>query len=106
MLIDKESILEVITISMELIILVVALTLAFFLFAIFFSIRAHRKKIATGAEGIIGEKGIVISNLKPNGLVRIHGEIWNAQCETGELNKGTPVVVDRIEDLKLFVKKS
>jgi membrane-bound serine protease (ClpP class) len=106
MLFDKESFLEVITISMELIILVVALTVAFFLFAIAFGIRAHRKKIATGTEGMVGEKGVALSNLNPIGKVRVHGEIWAAQCEVGELKKGSPVEVVRIEDLKLFVKKS
>lgn len=106
MLFDKESFLEVITISMELIILVVALTVAFFLFAIAFGIRAHRKKIATGAEGMVGEKGVALSNLNPIGKVNVHGEIWAAQCEVGELKKGSPIEVVRIEDLKLFVKKS
>jgi membrane-bound serine protease (ClpP class) len=106
MLFDKESFLEVITISMELIILVVGLTVAFFLFAIAFGIRAHRKKIATGSEGMVGEKGIVLSNLNPTGKVSIHGEIWTAQSEEGALKKGASVEVVRIEDLKLFVKKS
>ena len=91
---------------MELIILVVGLTVAFCLFAIAFGIRAHRKKIATGSEGMVGEKGIVLSNLNPTGKVSIHGEIWTAQSEEGALKKGASIEVVRIEDLKLFVKKS
>jgi membrane-bound serine protease (ClpP class) len=104
-LIDKESALEAMEISLELIILIVALTAAFFLFAISFGIKAQRKKVATGLEGIVGEKGIAISNLKPVGEVKVHGEIWNAESHEGEIKKGATILVTRIENLKLTVKK-
>jgi len=106
MLIDKESALEAMEISLELIILIVALTAAFFLFAISFGIKAQRKKVATGLEGIVGEKGIAISNLNPVGKIKVHGEIWNAECLEGEIKKGTNILVTGIENLKLTVKES
>jgi len=105
MLIDRESFLEAMEISMELIILIVILTAAFFLFAITFGIRAQRKKIATGLEGIVGEKGVAMSSLKPEGEIKIHGEIWNAESIDGDIKKGTSVSVIGIENLKLKVKK-
>jgi membrane-bound serine protease (ClpP class) len=105
MLIDKESILEAMEISLELVILVVALTAAFFIFAITFGIRAQRKKVFTGQQGIIGEKGVALSNLKPFGEVKVHGEIWNAESTEGEVKKGSAILVTGIEDLKLSVKK-
>ena len=77
MLIDTESFFEVMNISIELIILIVALSAAFFLFAISFGIKAQRKKVATGKEGIVGEKGIALSSLNPEGKVKVHGEIWS-----------------------------
>jgi membrane-bound serine protease (ClpP class) len=105
MLIDEESILEAVEISMELIILFAVLTALFFLFAITFAIKAQRKKPVTGTEGIIGESGTAISNLKPGGEVRVHGEIWNAESRDGEIKKGEEVVVTAADNLKLFVKK-
>ena len=106
MLIDKESFLEAMNISIELIILIVGLSAAFFLFAISFGIRAHRKKVSTGNEGIIGEKGIAITNLKPTGDVRVHGELWKARSEEGEIKKGDNVTIIGIENLTLEVKRS
>ncbi len=105
MLIDEDSVLEAMEISMELIIIVVVLTSAFFLFAITFGIRAQRKKPVTGSEGIIGEIGIAISNIKPLGKVRVHGEFWNAECKDEVINKGDEVEVVSINHLTLIVKK-
>lgn len=105
MLIDKESFLEAMNISIELIILVVGLTTAFFLFAITLGIKAQRKKVSTGNEGIVGEKGIAISSLKPAGEVKVHGEIWSCESVEGDIQKGSAVSIVGIENLKLKVKK-
>ena len=105
MLIDEESMLEAMGISIEIIILIVVLSAAFFLFAIVFGIKAQKKTVSTGKEGIIGEKGVVLTNLKPVGEVRVHGEIWNAESIDGNINKGSSIQVVGIENLKLIVKK-
>jgi membrane-bound serine protease (ClpP class) len=105
MLIDEESVLEAMAISIELIILIVVLTAAFFLFAITLGIKAQRKKVATGPEGIIGETGIAVSHLNPVGEVKVHGEFWNAECTKGEIKKGAAILVTGIDNLKLTVKK-
>ena len=105
MLIDEDSVLEAMEISMELIILVVVLTAAFFLFAITFGIKAQRKKPVTGSEGIVGEIGTAISNLKLSGKVKVHGEIWDAKCIDEEIKKGDEVEVVSVHHLKLIVKK-
>lgn len=105
MLIDQESFLEVMNISIELIILIVALSAAFFLFAVTYGIRAHRRKVSTGNEGIVGETGVSMSNLKPSGEVQVHGEIWSAESEGGEIKKGDAVIITGIEKLKLKVKR-
>ena len=63
------------------------------------------KNITFTIESVL-EKGIVLSNLNPTGKVSIHGEIWTAQSEESELKKGESIEVVRIENLKLFVKKS
>ncbi|HLF34101.1 MAG TPA: nodulation protein NfeD [Cyclobacteriaceae bacterium] len=105
MLINEESALEAMRISLGLIILVIIMTTAFFLFAIGFGIKAQRKKVTTGQEGIIGEEGMALSDLMPSGEVRVHGEIWNAESVDGDILKETPVSVVEIENLKLKVKK-
>ena len=66
---------------------------------------AQRKKPVTGTEGIVGEVGVAISNLKPDGEVKVHGEIWNAKSEHGEIKKGDEIVVVSVDNLKLMVRK-
>ncbi|NWF49198.1 MAG: nodulation protein NfeD [Ignavibacteriaceae bacterium] len=105
MLIDEESVLEAMEISMELIILVVILTAGFFLFAITFAIKAQRRKPVTGSEGIVGETGIAVSDLKPEGEVKVHGEYWKAESQDGEIKKGGKILVTQISNLKLLVKR-
>jgi membrane-bound serine protease (ClpP class) len=105
MLIKEESVLEAMEISMNIIILIVVLTALFFLFAITFAIKAQRKKPVTGPEGIVGETGIAFSNLKPDGEIKVHGEIWNAESIGGEIKRGEEIIVTKIINLKLFVKR-
>ncbi len=105
MLIDADSTLEVMKISWKVILVIVIFTVAFFVFAIGFGIRAQIRKPTTGAEGIIGEEGEAISNLDPEGQVRVHGEIWHAESPDGFISQGTRVIVTAISNLKLTVSK-
>jgi membrane-bound serine protease (ClpP class) len=106
MLIETESALEIAKISWRVILVTVVLTVAFFAFAISFGIKAQRLKPTTGMEGILGETGEVISDLDPDGQVRVHGEIWSAATEDGSvLDKGTIVEVTGVTNLKLTVRK-
>jgi len=91
---------------MELIILVVVLTAAFFIFAVSMGIKAQRKKPTTGMEGLIGETGITVTKLSPSGKIKIHGEFWNAECLTGEIEENAKVEVIDVKNLLLKVKKA
>lgn len=104
MLIDPNSFLEAMEISMELIILVVVLTTLFFVFAITLGIKAQKRKPTTGIEGLIGEKGVTITKLSPEGEIKVHGEFWSAECNEGVIAKGENVEVIGIDNLKLKVK--
>jgi membrane-bound serine protease (ClpP class) len=106
MLIDTESTLEVVRISWYVIASVVIVTVAFFLLAIGLGIKAQRRKPTTGTEGIIGEVGEAMSDLRPEGQVRVHSEIWNAESLDGTIKRGTKIAVAEISNLKLKVKKS
>lgn len=105
MLIDTESTLEVMKISWQVILVTVILTAGFFIFAIGFGIKAQSRKPTTGIEGIVGEVGEAIGNLEPEGQIRVHGEVWNAESMDGPVRKGSKVKVDHVSNLKLMVRK-
>ena len=105
MLIQTDSFLEFAVISWEVILVVVLLSAAFFLFAIGMGVKAQRRKPTTGMQGLIGEIGETMSDLRPEGQVKVHGEIWNALSLDGTVKKGTKVRVEEVENLKVKVRK-
>lgn len=103
MLIDVDSFGRVFKISWEIITTVVVLTILFFFFAITLGIKAQRRKPTTGAEGMIGEIGVAISDLDPEGEVMVHGEIWKSESLVGKIKCGQTIKVEEISHLKLKV---
>ena len=63
-----------------------------------------KRKPTTGAEGIVGETGVVLSHTAEGWQVRIHGEIWRAECRT-PVEVGDPVVVEGVDGLTLQVAR-
>jgi membrane-bound serine protease (ClpP class) len=78
-------------------------TAALFTFVIGKAIGAQRRRVETGAEGLVGAVGETISALAPRGQVRVHGEIWQAESSQ-PLASGTPVEVTRVRGLTLDVR--
>ncbi len=105
MLINVESGLEVVMISWQVIALFVVLTILFFGFAITLGIKAQRRKPTTGVEGLIKEIGEAITDLNPEGEVRVHGEIWRAGTIEGKIESKSIVEIVEVHNLKLKVKK-
>ena len=105
MLINVESGLEVVMISWQVIALFVVLTILFFGFAITLGIKAQRRKPTTGVEGLIKEIGEAITDLNPEGEVRVHGEIWRAETIEGKIESKSIVEIVDVHNLKLKVKK-
>jgi membrane protein implicated in regulation of membrane protease activity len=66
-----------------------------------------RKKPVTGAESLVGAKGIVYSErLDSDGEVSIDGVIWRAclaETTAGPLKRGDAVTVKGVEDLMLII---
>lgn len=91
-------------ISLSVIIPMVAVTAAFFIFAIWLALRAQSRKVATGVEGMVGELGTASTDIAAGGTVHIHGEYWNAQSEK-PITKGDRIRVVGIEGLVLKVEK-
>ncbi len=65
----------------------------------------RRRSKLTGPEAMMGKIGIAITALKPNGDVRVQGEIWRAQSISGNVEKGEQVVVKSLNGLVVTVEK-
>ncbi len=102
MLIENPT--EYMRISLRVIIPMVLVSVAFFAFAVTMVIRARTKKPTTGVEGLIGEVGVSVSLLDPEGTVSIHGELWRAECDE-RIEKGERIKVIGVNHLKLKVVK-
>lgn len=66
-------------------------------------VKAHKGKITSGKEGLIGSEAEAITNLNPEGKVFCHGEIWNAECSEG-VKKKDKLIVKEVKGLKLIVE--
>lgn len=80
-----------------------AMGIFFFLIASW-AIFMKPKKIAIGAEGLIGETGIAETDLDPVGSAEIDGELWEARSARGEIKKGSHVKVIKKEGPTLYVE--
>ena len=65
----------------------------------------HRRKL-TGSEALIGKLGIVVTELKPKGEVRVEGVTWRAESASGEIARGERVTVKAMRGLVLTVEKA
>lgn len=79
-----------------------SLLVVFFLIAIPVGVLAQGRKVTTGKTGMIGQVGVVLSDLNPDGRVYVHSEYWNATSES-VIPKGTSVVVLSVERMVLTV---
>jgi membrane-bound serine protease (ClpP class) len=85
----------------------VAVVVSGFLFIVVRAVyKAHRVRPVTGMDGIIDGTATVSSTLKPEGQVKISGEIWSAVSDTGKnIKKGKKVRIKSIDGLTLTVKE-
>jgi membrane-bound serine protease (ClpP class) len=73
------------------------------IFLVSLVIRARENKVISGAEGMIGEVGVALAPLTPDGKVFVHGEYWDA-IATAPVAAGQKVEVTAIDHLKLTVR--
>jgi membrane-bound serine protease (ClpP class) len=66
---------------------------------------ARRRRPATGVETMIGRSARVVDACRPNGRVRIGGELWNAACADGA-DAGDDVTVVGEHGLTLEVERN
>jgi membrane-bound serine protease (ClpP class) len=71
-------------------------------FVIGMAIQARRRPVVSGAEELMGARGLAVSGFPGPGSVRLHGEIWSARSPVA-IAPGQPVRVTGREGLVLLV---
>ena len=64
---------------------------------------SRRPRARVGAEALIGASGETVSECRPDGQVRVDGELWQAWCEAGAA-RGERVRVTARDGLTLVVE--
>jgi membrane-bound serine protease (ClpP class) len=73
-------------------------------FLLSMAVRARRNKVVTGQEGMIGQRGIAVGELSPDGTVLVRGEYWKAHASE-QVPANEPVRVTGIRGLTLRVEQ-
>jgi membrane-bound serine protease (ClpP class) len=64
---------------------------------------SRRRRVQVGAETLVGAVGEVSTACRPDGQIRLQGEIWAARCEAGAV-PGDRVRVTGRDGLTLIVE--
>jgi membrane-bound serine protease (ClpP class) len=78
---------------------------AFIAFIVGAVVRGQRRRVTTGAEGLVGRVAVAKTSLEPNGKILVDGELWKAELDGGKVEPGEEVTIIRMEGLKLFVTR-
>lgn len=64
-------------------------------------------RVRHGVEAMIGAEAQVVDEVPDGGegVVRINGELWSARSLAGPVPSGERVVVERVEGLKVYVRR-
>ena len=63
------------------------------------------KKPLPGLTNMVGVEGRVVSQLAPEGYIRVEGELWASRADNGTINSGIDVIVTEQHGLKLVVRQ-
>jgi membrane-bound serine protease (ClpP class) len=86
------------------ILVVVGVTVLFFVGVLSYAIKAQLSRVRTGVEGLIGEEGIAKTDVREKGKVYVHGELWNAESEE-PIAADERVIVTAVKGMTVKVKK-
>jgi membrane protein implicated in regulation of membrane protease activity len=64
---------------------------------------SKRRRSKVGTEALVGATGTALDDLRPNGQVKVGGEIWRASCGVGCV-AGAAIVVRAVDGLTLEVE--
>ncbi|HEX9208446.1 MAG TPA: nodulation protein NfeD [Steroidobacteraceae bacterium] len=68
-----------------------------------FAVRARRRPVVSGREGMLHERAEAVEAFEQRGLVRVHGELWNAVTQR-PVQAGQALRIVRIDGLTLEVE--
>jgi membrane-bound serine protease (ClpP class) len=68
--------------------------------------RTRIQPVLTGIEALIGRSGVAISDLVPQGTVRVDGEVWSAIADSAPIRAGEPVQIVDVEGVTVWVQPS
>ena len=92
--------------SLSVILTVTVVTVLFFGFVVGQGIRALRRKPVTGHEGLVGERGVALTEFSSRqGRIFVHGENWAAEADE-RIEKGESVIVDQVDGMRLRIHKA
>ncbi|RMF93743.1 MAG: nodulation protein NfeD [Candidatus Schekmanbacteria bacterium] len=91
-------------VSLKIIIPVAMSFAAVFVFLLGAVIKAHRAKVKTGFEGMIGNNAVAETDILKEGKIYIHGELWNAKSDE-KIAKGETVKIIGREGMVFKVRK-
>jgi len=80
-----------------------ARSLGLTVFLVTLAVKARANKAVTGSEGMIGQIGVAVGDLAPEGHIMVRGEYWYAISPV-PLQSGARVRVTAIDRLKLAVE--
>ena len=89
----------------SLIVIVAGIMAVFMGLLVWAVVRGQGRKVATGLEAMVGQVVNVKTALSPEGMVVAEGELWRAEIDSGTAQPGEEVVIQRVDNLKLYVTK-
>lgn len=96
-----------VSVSPWLIALMTVLWVGFFAFALRATVRAHRTRVTSGVDAVVGVVGLAQTDLDPRGIVLVHSEEWSAEAVGESIPKGGKVeVVAIVGGVQLQVRKA
>ncbi len=72
--------------------------------SIWAAVRNRSRPVLTGIEALIGRVGVAISDLAPQGMVRVDGEVWSAVADAEPIHAGDQVQIVAVEGVTLWVQ--
>jgi len=91
-------------VSIQLAAFIALLTGGFFLFAVGAGIRAQRARARMGSESLVGAEGVARTEIAPEGMVYVAGEMWTATAESEGIPAGSRIIVVGVDGLRLRVR--
>ena len=71
---------------------------------LYYGLKARGYRIETGKEALIGSIGKAVTDLHPNGTIRVLGEFWQATSKAESITEGQAVKVVGMEGMFLIVQ--